>query len=97
MRWELPLQDFGRNAILVAKQILVQKVREAERAQIFEEYKDRVNEIIVGTVQQADRGNVLRPARPAFFMGRSGVRRPQKSSGSARIRSQLTTGPSRQT
>jgi N utilization substance protein A len=59
VRWELPLEEFGRNAILVAKQILVQKVREAERAQIFEEYKDRVNEIIVGTVQQVDRGNVL--------------------------------------
>jgi N utilization substance protein A len=59
VRWELPLADFGRNAILVAKQILVQKVREAERAQIFEEFKDRVNEIIVGTVQQVDRGNVL--------------------------------------
>jgi len=59
VRWELPLADFGRNAILVAKQILVQKVREAERAQIFEEYKDRVNQIIVGTVQQVDRGNVL--------------------------------------
>lgn len=59
VRWELPLEEFGRNAILVAKQILVQKVREAERAQIFEEFKDRVNEIIVGTVQQVDRGNVL--------------------------------------
>lgn len=59
VRWPLPLGDFGRNAILVAKQILVQKVREAERAQIFEEYKDRVNQIIVGTVQQVDRGNVL--------------------------------------
>ena len=59
VRWELPLEEFGRNAILVAKQILVQKVREAERAQIFEEYKDRVNEIIVGTIQQIDRGNVL--------------------------------------
>ncbi len=59
VRWELPLEGFGRNAILVAKQILVQKVREAERAQIFEEFKDRVNEIIVGTVQQVDRGNVL--------------------------------------
>ncbi len=59
VRWELPLEDFGRNAILVAKQILVQKVREAERAQVFEEFKERVNEIIVGTVQQVDRGNVL--------------------------------------
>ena len=59
VRWELPLEQFGRNAILVAKQILVQKVREAERSQIFDEYKDRVNEIIVGTIQQIDRGNVL--------------------------------------
>ena len=59
VRYELPLGDFGRNAILVAKQILVQKVREAERAQIFEEFRDRVDEIIVGTVQQVDRGNVL--------------------------------------
>jgi N utilization substance protein A len=59
VRWELPLEEFGRNAILVAKQILVQKVREAERNQIFEEYKDRINDIIVGTIQQIDRGNVL--------------------------------------
>ena len=59
VRWELPLDEFGRNAILVAKQILVQKVREAERAQVFEEFKERVNQIIVGTVQQVDRGSVL--------------------------------------
>ncbi len=59
LRWELPLEEFGRNAILVAKQILVQKVREAERYNIFDTYKDRVNEIITGTVQQIDRGNVL--------------------------------------
>ena len=59
VRYMLTLSDFGRNAILVAKQILVQKVHEAERAQIFEEFRDRVDEIIVGTVQQVDRGNVL--------------------------------------
>ncbi len=59
LRWDLPLEEFGRNAILVAKQILVQKVREAERSQIFDTYKDRVGEIITGTVQQVDRGNVL--------------------------------------
>jgi len=59
VRWELPLDQFGRNAILVAKQILVQKVREAERAQIFEEYKDKVNTIIEGKVQQLERGNAL--------------------------------------
>jgi N utilization substance protein A len=59
VRWELPLEEFGRNAILVAKQILVQKVREAERNRIFERFKDRVGEVIQGTIQQADRGNVL--------------------------------------
>ncbi len=59
LRWDLPLEEFGRNAILVAKQILVQKVREAERTQIFDTYKERVGEIITGTVQQVDRGNVL--------------------------------------
>ncbi len=59
VRWDVPLESFGRNAILVAKQILVQKVREAERSQIFEEYKNRVNEVVVGTIQQIDRGNVL--------------------------------------
>lgn len=59
VRWELPLADFGRNAILVAKQILVQKVREAERTQIYDEYKDRVNTIIEGKVQQVERGNAL--------------------------------------
>jgi len=59
VRWELPLGDFGRNAILVAKQILVQKVREAERSQIFEDYKDKVNTIIEGKVQQLERGNAL--------------------------------------
>ncbi len=59
VRWELPIQEFGRNAILVAKQILVQKVREAERTQIFDEYKDKVNTIIEGKVQQMERGNAL--------------------------------------
>ncbi|MDY0109209.1 MAG: transcription termination factor NusA [Candidatus Krumholzibacteria bacterium] len=59
VRWELPLDQFGRNAILVAKQILVQKVREAERFQIYDEFKDKVNTIIEGKVQQLERGNAL--------------------------------------
>jgi N utilization substance protein A len=59
VRWELPLDQFGRNAILVAKQILVQKVREAERTQVFEDYKDKVNTIVEGKVQQIERGNAL--------------------------------------
>ncbi len=59
LRWDLPLDQFGRNAILVAKQILVQKVREAERNQIFESFRSRVDEIVTGSIQQIDRGNAL--------------------------------------
>jgi N utilization substance protein A len=55
----LDINDFGRNAISVAKQVLVQKVRDAERSQIYEEFRDRVGEVVVGVVQQVDRGNIL--------------------------------------
>ncbi|MBN2070654.1 MAG: transcription termination/antitermination protein NusA [Candidatus Krumholzibacteriota bacterium] len=56
---ELTLEEFGRNAIQTAKQILTQKVREAERDRIYEEYKDKIGVIISGTVRQIDRGNIL--------------------------------------
>jgi N utilization substance protein A len=56
---ELAFQDFGRNAIQAAKQILIQRIREAEREKIFEDYQDRIGEIITGTVQQVDRGNLI--------------------------------------
>ena len=56
---ELPFADFGRNAIQTAKQILVQRVREAERERIFEDYQGRIGEIISGTVQQISRGDIL--------------------------------------
>lgn len=55
---ELPLEDLGRNAISAAKQVLVQKVREAERERIYVDYHDRVGEMVRGTVQQVDRGNI---------------------------------------
>jgi N utilization substance protein A len=55
----LDIADFGRNAISVAKQVLLQKVREAERGNIYEEFRDRVGEVVVGIVQQVDRGNIL--------------------------------------
>lgn len=53
------IEEFGRNAILTAKQILIQKVREAEREKVYEEYKDRVGELITGVVQQVDKGNIF--------------------------------------
>ncbi|MEK7348472.1 MAG: transcription termination factor NusA [Candidatus Eisenbacteria bacterium] len=55
---ELTLEDLGRNAIAAAKQVLVQKVREAERERIYVDYHDRVGEMVRGTVQQVDRGNI---------------------------------------
>jgi N utilization substance protein A len=56
---EIGFEEFGRNAILAAKQILIQRVREAEREKIYEEYKDKVEDIVTGAVQQVDKGNLL--------------------------------------
>lgn len=58
-REPLPPLDFGRVAAQSAKQVIVQKVREAERDQQFDEYKDRVGEIINGTVKRVEYGNVI--------------------------------------
>ncbi len=55
----LPPLDFGRVAAQNAKQVIVQKVREAERDRQFGEYKDRIGEIINGTVKRAEYGNVI--------------------------------------
>lgn len=55
----LPPLDFGRIAAQSAKQVIVQKVREAERDKQFEEFKDRVGEIVNGTVKRVEYGNVI--------------------------------------
>jgi len=55
----LPPMDYGRIAAQSAKQVIVQKVREAERDQQYEEYKDRIGEIITGTVKRVEYGNVI--------------------------------------
>jgi N utilization substance protein A len=52
--------DFGRIAAMTAKQVIQQRIREAERAIMYEEYVDRQGEVVTGIVQQAgDRNNVL--------------------------------------
>jgi N utilization substance protein A len=51
--------DFGRIAAQTAKQVIVQKVREAERAQVVEAYQDREGELVMGVVKRVDRGNVI--------------------------------------
>ena len=55
----LPPMDFGRIAAQSAKQVIVQKVREAERDRQYEEFKDRVGEIVNGTVKRVEYGNVI--------------------------------------
>jgi transcription termination/antitermination protein NusA len=55
---ELPPIDFGRIAAQTAKQVITQRMREAERKRQYEEFKDRVGEIVSGTVKRVDYGNV---------------------------------------
>ena len=56
---ELPPIEFGRVASQTAKQVITQKVREAERQRQFEEYKDRIGEIINGIVKRVEYGNAI--------------------------------------
>ncbi|MES9869136.1 MAG: transcription termination factor NusA [Sedimenticola sp.] len=58
---EEPMESiaFGRIAAQTAKQVIVQKVREAERAKVIEAYIDRKGELITGVVKRVDRGNVM--------------------------------------
>ncbi len=55
----LPPMEFGRIAAQSAKQVIVQKVRDAERERMFDEYKDRMGEIANGTVKRVEYGNVI--------------------------------------
>ena len=54
----LPAMEFGRIAAQTAKQVIVQKVREAEREQVVEEYKEREGEMLSGLVKRVDRNGV---------------------------------------
>lgn len=56
---DLPPFDFGRIAAQAAKQVIFQKVRDAERVKEFEEYKDRVGEIMSGIVKRVDYNGIL--------------------------------------
>ncbi|MBX6376401.1 MAG: transcription termination/antitermination protein NusA [Acetobacteraceae bacterium] len=55
----LPPIDFGRIAAQTAKQVIVQRVREVERRKQYEEYKDRVGEIVNGIVKRTEYGNLM--------------------------------------
>jgi N utilization substance protein A len=55
---KLPPLDFGRIAAQTAKQVIFQKVRDAERERMFEEYKERAGEIVSGVVKRVEYGNI---------------------------------------
>src|SRR5262247_2592742 len=55
---ELPPIDFGRVAAQTAKQVITQRMRESERKRQYEEFKDRVGEIVSGVVKRVDYGNI---------------------------------------
>ena len=55
----LPPIEFGRIAAQNAKQVIVQKVRDAERDRMYAEYKDRIGEIVNGAVKRVEYGNVI--------------------------------------
>lgn len=58
---EEPLEavEFGRISAQTAKQVIVQKVREAERAKVVDAYQHRIGELVMGVVKRNDRGNVI--------------------------------------
>ncbi len=59
-REDVTPENFGRIAAQTAKQVIQQRIREAERQIMYEEYVDRVSEVVTGIVQQAgDRNNIL--------------------------------------
>ena len=59
LTFPLSIAEFGRNAIQTAKQVLIQRVREAERERVYKEYADKIGILVRGVVQQVDRGNVI--------------------------------------
>jgi N utilization substance protein A len=55
----LPMEELGRIAAQTAKQILFQKVRDAERSNIYEQYIDKIGDLVNGFVKRFERGNII--------------------------------------
>ena len=56
---EVPFTEFGRTAVQAAKQRIIQRVREGERSRIREEFSDKVGDLLMGEVQQIERGKIV--------------------------------------
>jgi len=59
LAYDVPQGNFGRIAAQTAKQVVVQRIREAERKKIFDEFNERVGEVVTGTVQRREGRNVV--------------------------------------
>ncbi|MCX6340630.1 MAG: transcription termination factor NusA [Candidatus Aureabacteria bacterium] len=59
IRREIRVKDFGRIAAQTAKQVIIQRIKEAEHKIVFNDYKDRAGEIITAAVRRYERGNVI--------------------------------------
>ena len=73
----VPTENFGRIAAQTAKQVVVQRIREAERRKIFDDYNERVGEVVTGTVQRREGRNVV--------IGAGKTRRDAHTAGAGRI------------
>ena len=87
--------EFGRIAAQTAKQVIVQKVREAEREQVVEEYQDRVGELLSGIVKRVDRNGayVDLGANAEGFIPRENLIPREPIKPQDRIKSMLARGP----
>ncbi|HIT85590.1 MAG TPA: transcription termination/antitermination protein NusA [Candidatus Ornithomonoglobus intestinigallinarum] len=56
---EVTPRDFGRVSAMTAKQVITQRIREAERGMIYSEYNEKTNEIVVGEIERIEHGNVF--------------------------------------
>ncbi|MBQ3893014.1 MAG: transcription termination factor NusA [Mailhella sp.] len=71
MGFELKIDDLGRIAAQSAKQVIIQRMRDAEQEQVYNEFKDRVGEVVSGSVQRRDRGGwVINLGRTEALMPR---------------------------
>jgi N utilization substance protein A len=82
----LPPIEFGRIAAQASKQVIFQKVRDAERERQFEEFKDRAGEIITGVVKRVEFGHVVVDLGRARASSAATSRSRAKSSASATAR-----------
>src|SRR4030042_1777305 len=72
---KLSVEDLGRIAAQTAKQVIMQRVRDAEGETIYNEYKDRKGEVVTGFVQRIERGNIY------VNLGRTGALLPKREQG----------------